>query len=95
MKNNCLLCVALIGLTGPLAQRGFASDRNGAPGQWSLASPDGKIVVSIQLAEASSGNRPQLSYGVRIEKTELIESSPLGVTMEGEAGNFNSYLKFS
>jgi len=95
MKDIHLLCVVLIGLTGLLAQRGVASDRDGAPGHWSLASPDGKIVVSIQLAEASLRSGPQLSYAVRRAKIKVIERSPLGVTMEGGEGNFTGNLKFS
>lgn len=64
---------------------------------WKVASPDGKIVVTIQQTKLPAPwptHRTNLYYAVRLEGMQVIEPSPLGVVMEGSDGDFVNNLTF-
>lgn len=64
---------------------------------WNLSSPDGKITVTVmqrQLAAPYPSDELNLYYTVRYGKEEVINPSPLGVTMEGADGDFVRGLSY-
>lgn len=68
-----------------------------AADRWSVASPDGKIVVTIEQARLPApypADRNNLYYAVQLEGKQVIEPSPLGVVMEGQDGDFVNNPRF-
>ena len=56
------------------------------PKTWSIASPDGKLVVTV-------ADQPSLSFSAMLDGQAAIPASPLGITLE-KAGNFPVGFKF-
>jgi hypothetical protein len=72
-----LLALILIGI--------FFTGYNSIAQQWSLSSPDNKIVIKIT-------NAKELSYSVAYDQRTVINSSPLGIQLNDQ--DFTSGLKF-
>lgn len=63
---------------------------------WRVISPDGEVVLTLLQAALPAPYPPEerLYYSVARDGAEILEHSPLGITLEGAGGNFITGLAF-
>ena len=67
------------------------------PESWSLASPDGKVKVTVfrgMVGDPYPERDDGLVYTVELNGAIVVQESPLGVWMQGDAGDFVNGLRY-
>lgn len=58
-----------------------------SPNSWKIKSPDGKIVIDVELFDLSKkeSNMGSLCYSINYEANQIVEKSPLGLDRDDES----------
>jgi alpha-glucosidase len=59
---------------------------------WDVVSPDGKLALAVAQKAPEGKNR--LYYQVKLDGREVLPDAPMGITLEGDGGEFVSDLTF-
>ena len=56
-----------------------------APAEWSVPSPDSRVVLTVRLVEASGRTGGKLAYTVACDGSIVLDASPLGIVRDDAA----------